>query len=97
MYEFVGSHVTQVSEELELVFQEQVSLAGVAQGELGELCPGAALGGGHVHNILLLADLLSKVSVVHTVLSAESNNWKSLEVISYTFWVQVRNLSFYLS
>lgn len=45
MYEFVGSHVTQVSEELELVFQEQISLAGVAQGELGELCPGAALSG----------------------------------------------------
>lgn len=29
-YEFVGSHVAQVSEELELVFEEQVSLAGVA-------------------------------------------------------------------
>lgn len=66
--------MTQVSEELELVFEEQVSLAGVAQGELGKLRPGAALGGGHVHNVLLLADLLAKVSVVHTVLMAESKD-----------------------
>lgn len=66
--------MTQVSEELELVFEEQVSLAGVAQGELGELRPGAALGGGHVHHVLLLADLLAKVSVVHTVLMAESKD-----------------------
>lgn len=73
-YEFVGSHVAQVSEELELVFEEQVSLAGVAQGELSELRPGAALGGGHVHHVLLLADLLTKVSVVHAVLLAESKD-----------------------
>lgn len=73
-YEFVGSHVAQVSEELELVFEEQVSLAGVGQGELSELRPGAALGGGHVHHVLLLADLLTKVSVVHAVLLAESKD-----------------------
>lgn len=72
--ELVGSHVTQVSEKLELVFEEQVSLAGVAQGELGELRPGAALGGGHVHHVVLLADLLAKVSVVHAILSVESKD-----------------------
>lgn len=60
--------MTQISKQFQLVFQEQIILTVSVLSEFGQLHPLPALSGRHINNSGLLANFLSQICIVNTVL-----------------------------
>lgn len=60
--------MAQISKQFQLMFQEQIILTVTIFSKFGQLHPLPALIGRHIHHSRLLADFLSQICIVNTVL-----------------------------